>query len=30
MKAGTKTVLGQKVDQGGMKDGLKVIDILVA
>jgi uncharacterized protein (DUF1800 family) len=25
-----KTVLGQKVDQGGVKDGLKVIDILVA
>ena len=24
-----KTVLGQKVDEGGMKDGLKVIDILV-
>lgn len=27
---GTKTVLGQKVDEGGVKDGLKVIDILVA
>lgn len=26
---GTKTVLGQKVDEGGIKDGLKVIDILV-
>ncbi|HEV8593705.1 MAG TPA: DUF1800 family protein, partial [Pyrinomonadaceae bacterium] len=26
---GSKTVLGQKVDEGGMKDGLKVIDILV-
>lgn len=25
-----KTVLGQKVDEGGVKDGLKVIDILVA
>jgi uncharacterized protein (DUF1800 family) len=24
-----KTVLGQKVDEGGLKDGLKVIDILV-
>lgn len=24
-----KTVLGQKVDEGGIKDGLKVIDILV-
>ena len=24
-----KTVLGQKVDEGGVKDGLKVIDILV-
>lgn len=24
-----KTVLGQKIDEGGMKDGLKVIDILV-
>ncbi len=24
-----KTVLGQKVDEGGMKDGLKVIEILV-
>lgn len=27
---GTKTVLGQKIDEGGMKDGLKVIDILVS
>lgn len=27
---GTKTVLGQKIDEGGIKDGLKVIDILVA
>ncbi|MEO8572393.1 MAG: DUF1800 domain-containing protein [Pyrinomonadaceae bacterium] len=26
---GTKIVLGQKIDEGGMKDGLKVIDILV-
>jgi uncharacterized protein (DUF1800 family) len=26
---GDKTVLGQKIDEGGMKDGLKVIDILV-
>lgn len=26
----TKTVLGQKVNEGGMKDGLKVIDILVS
>ena len=26
---GTKMVLGQKVDEGGVKDGLKVIDILV-
>ena len=26
---GAKAVLGQKVDEGGMKDGLKVIDILV-
>lgn len=26
---GAKNVLGQKVDEGGMKDGLKVIDILV-
>jgi uncharacterized protein (DUF1800 family) len=29
-ETGTKTVLGQKVDEGGMKDGLKVIDILVS
>ncbi len=27
--SGTKTVLGQKIDEGGIKDGLKVIDILV-
>lgn len=27
---GAKTVLGQKIDEGGVKDGLKVIDILVA
>ncbi|HUR98552.1 MAG TPA: DUF1800 domain-containing protein [Pyrinomonadaceae bacterium] len=26
---GTKVVLGQKIEEGGMKDGLKVIDILV-
>lgn len=26
---GTKTVLGQKIDEGGMKDGLKVLDVLV-
>jgi len=26
---GAKYVLGQKIDEGGMKDGLKVIDILV-
>ncbi len=26
----TKTVLGQKVNEGGIKDGLKVIDILVS
>jgi len=26
----TKTVLGQKIGEGGMKDGLKVIDILVS
>ena len=29
VEGGTKTVLGQKVDEGGVKDGLKVIDILV-
>jgi uncharacterized protein (DUF1800 family) len=29
-ESGTKTVLGQKISEGGMKDGLKVIDILVA
>ncbi len=28
-ETGTKTVLGQKIDEGGIKDGLKVIDILV-
>jgi uncharacterized protein (DUF1800 family) len=28
-ESGSKTVLGQKIDEGGMKDGLKVIDILV-
>ncbi|MFZ1701415.1 MAG: DUF1800 domain-containing protein [Pyrinomonadaceae bacterium] len=28
--ANAKTVLGQKVNEGGVKDGLKVIDILVA
>lgn len=27
---GAKTVLGQKVDEGGIKDGLKVLDILIA
>ena len=27
-ESGAKTVLGQKVDAGGVKDGLKVIDIL--
>lgn len=27
---GPKTVLGQKVDEGGVKDGLRVIDILVS
>jgi uncharacterized protein (DUF1800 family) len=27
---GEKNVLGQKINEGGMKDGLKVIDILVA
>jgi uncharacterized protein (DUF1800 family) len=26
---GEKTVLGQKINEGGMKDGLKVIDVLV-
>ena len=29
-EGGDKTVLGQKVSEGGVKDGLKVIDILVA
>lgn len=29
-EGGAKTVLGQKVDEGGVKDGLKVIDMLVA
>jgi uncharacterized protein (DUF1800 family) len=28
-EGGAKTVLGQKVNEGGIKDGLKVIDILV-
>ncbi len=28
-EVGAKTVLGQKIDEGGVKDGLKVIDILV-
>lgn len=28
-EGGTKTVLGQKINEGGIKDGLKVIDILV-
>jgi uncharacterized protein (DUF1800 family) len=27
---GEKTVLGQKINEGGMKDGLKVIDVLVS
>ncbi len=27
---GAKTVLGQKINEGGIKDGLKVIDILVS
>jgi len=27
---GAKYVLGQKIDEGGMKDGLKVIDLLVS
>jgi uncharacterized protein (DUF1800 family) len=29
-EGGTKTVLGQKIDEGGVKDGLKVLDMLVA
>jgi len=29
-EGGSKTVLGQKVDEGGIKDGLKVIDLLVS
>lgn len=29
-EGGTKTVLGQKINEGGMKDGLKVLDMLVA
>lgn len=29
-ESGAKTVLGQKVDEGGVKDGLKVIDLLVS
>ncbi len=28
-ETGTKTFLGQKIDEGGVKDGLKVLDILV-
>ncbi len=28
-ETGTKTVMGQKIDEGGMKDGLKVLDMLV-
>lgn len=28
-ESGAKTVLGQRVDEGGVKDGLKVIDLLV-
>lgn len=28
-ESGVKNVLGQKIDEGGMKDGLKVLDILV-
>ncbi len=28
-EGGSKTVLGQKIDDGGMKDGLKVLNILV-
>lgn len=29
-ETGAKTVLGQKIDEGGLKDGLKVMDVLVA
>jgi uncharacterized protein (DUF1800 family) len=29
-EGGTKTLLGQKINEGGMKDGLKVIDLLVS
>jgi hypothetical protein len=29
-EGGAKSVLGQKIDEGGIKDGLKVIDILVS
>ncbi len=29
-EGGTKTVLGQKINEGGVKDGLKVLDMLVA
>jgi uncharacterized protein (DUF1800 family) len=29
-ESGAKNVLGQKIDEGGVKDGLKVIDTLVA
>jgi uncharacterized protein (DUF1800 family) len=28
-ESGPKCILGQKIDEGGMKDGLKVIDLLV-
>ncbi len=29
-ESGTKNVLGQKINEGGIKDGLKVIDLLVS
>jgi uncharacterized protein (DUF1800 family) len=29
-EGGTKTVMGQKIDEGGVKDGMKVLDMLVA
>lgn len=29
-ESGAKTVLGQKIDEGGVKDGLKVIEVLVS
>lgn len=29
-EGGAKTVLGQKIEEGGVRDGLKVIDLLVA